>query len=109
MLCFLTVRKLKPGAYEAFREAWEPPDDAPETFLGKFTRGYHLRNLEDENEVISFGFFEGNPKDLDELRSDDAFRGAREQQVERINEHVESLGTDAVFEVIEEVDFKALR
>jgi hypothetical protein len=40
------------------------------------------------------------------MRSDDAFRSLRQQQVERINEHVESTGTDAVFEVVEEVDLR---
>jgi heme-degrading monooxygenase HmoA len=100
MLCFLTVRKLKPGSYDAFRQAWEPEEgDIPEGFQ----RAYHLRSLEDENEVISFGFFDGSPEDLERLRGDESFRSRREAQVERINEHVESVGTDAVFEVVEEV------
>jgi hypothetical protein len=43
MLCFLTVRKLKPGSYEAFREAWDPGEDVPASFTEGFTRAYHLR------------------------------------------------------------------
>jgi heme-degrading monooxygenase HmoA len=100
MLCFLTVRKLNPGSYDAFRQAWEPEEGViPEGF----TRAYHLRNLEDENEVISFGFFEGDPEDLERMRGDEEFRSQRQAQVERINEHVESTGADGVYEVVEEV------
>jgi hypothetical protein len=62
MLCFLTVRKLKPGSYESFREAWDPGEDVPAGFTEGFTRAYHLRNLEDENEVISFGFLRGGSR-----------------------------------------------
>jgi hypothetical protein len=98
MLCFLTVRKLKPGSYDDFRQAWEP-EEWPEGF----SRAYHLRNLEDENEVISFGFFDGGPEDLERMRADEEFRSVRERQLEEVNKHVESVGTDAVFEVLEEV------
>lgn len=90
MLCFLTVRKLKPGSYEAFREASDPGEDVPDSFIEGFTRACHLRDLEDENEVISFGFFEGDRDYLERMRSDDALRSLRAQQLERINEHMES-------------------
>jgi hypothetical protein len=56
--------------------------------------------------VISFGFFEGDRDDLERMRSDDALRSLRKQQLERINEHVGSTGTDGVFEVVEVVDFR---
>ena len=102
MLCFLTVRRLKPGAYDDFRQAWDPGEDVPDGF----TRAYHLRNLEDENEVISFGFFEGGPEDLDRMRQSEDAGAARERQLEAVNQHVEEVGTDAVFEVVEEVDFQ---
>jgi hypothetical protein len=52
--------------------------------------------------VISFGFFDGSREDLDRMRADEKFRSQRERQVERINENVESVGTDGVFEVVEE-------
>ena len=103
MLCFLTVRRLKPGAYDDFRRAWEPPEG---TIPEGFQRAYHLRSLEDENEVVSFGFFDGGPEDLARMREDEDFSDARERQVAAINEHVESVGTDAVFEVVEEVEFR---
>jgi hypothetical protein len=101
VFCFLTVRKLKPGAYEEFRRAWEP--DWSEDWVEKFDRAYHVRSLEDENEVISFGFFNGSREDIDQMRSNEEFRKGREEQLARINEHVESVGADAIYEVLEEV------
>ena len=104
MLCFLTVRKLKPGAYDDFRRAWEP-GEIPEGW-GPI-HAYHLRNLEDENEVISFGLMEGGPEDLERLRGDDRYRQERERQVEEIGKFVESVGTDGTYEVVDEVTLEA--
>jgi hypothetical protein len=101
VFCFLTVRKLKPGAYDDFRRAWEP--DWSEDWVDRFDRAYHVRSLEDENEVVSFGFFNGSREEVEAMRSDETFRKGREEQLARINEHVESVGADAVYEVLEEV------
>ena len=67
MLCFLTARRLKPGSYDRFRQAWEP-DEWPAGFL----RAYHLRNPQDEDQVVSFGLFEGTMEDYRSLRADQA-------------------------------------
>ena len=37
MICTLTVRRLKPGAYEQFRAAWDP-SDAGVDVLERWTR-----------------------------------------------------------------------
>jgi len=42
----------------------------PEQYEG----AYHVRNVNDENEVISFGFFNGTLNDLMQLRRDRARR-----------------------------------
>lgn len=94
MLCALSVRRLKPGAYDDFRRAWEP-----EEFPEGFTRAYHLRNLGDENQVVSFGFYDGTLEDLERIR-DDQKEGERQN---RMAEFIESTSVDAMFEVVEEV------
>jgi hypothetical protein len=94
VLCALTIRNLKPGAYEDFRRAWEP-----ETWPEGWVRAYHMRNIESENEVVSFGFFEGT---IDELRRTQ-LEGGHAAQRERIAPFVESIGADGIFEVVEEV------
>ena len=35
MICALTARRLKPGAYDAFRAAWDP-GDAPREVMERF-------------------------------------------------------------------------
>ena len=96
MLCALTVRKLKPGAMEDFKQAFVPPEDTEPPPGWK--RFYALRGVEDENEIITFGFFDGT---LEEMRANqgdndyDQRRAAAEQ-------YVESVGTDGVFEIVEE-------
>jgi len=98
MLCALTVRKLKPGTLDRFREAFAP-DDMSEVPAG-WKRFYALQNAEDENEVITFGFFDGT---LEELRAgQQADGGAYEKRRAATEELVESVGADGVFEVIDE-------
>jgi hypothetical protein len=94
MLCALSVRRLKPGAYEDFRRAWEP-DQFPEGL----TKAYHLRNLNDEDQIVSFGFYDGSPEDLERIRDE---QNEKERQA-RMGEFVESTEVDAMFEVIDEV------
>jgi len=64
MLCALTVRELKPGTIEQFKETFVPDDEmqAPPGWK----HFYALQNVDDENEVITFGFFDGT---LEELRA----------------------------------------
>ena len=96
MLCALTVRKLKPGTMEQFREAFVPDDDmeAP----SGWKRFYAIRNVADENEIVTFGFFDGT---LDELR---AGQDSGEYDARRAvaDEFVESVGADGIFEVVED-------
>jgi hypothetical protein len=77
MLCALTVRKLKPGTFEDFKAVLRGGPIWPDTDIGSaapkrtataagWTRFYALRNVEDEDEVITFGPFDGS---LSELRA----------------------------------------
>jgi hypothetical protein len=96
MLCALTVRKLKPGTMEDFKAAFMPEGDidAP----AGWKRFYAIRNVADENEIVTFGFFDGT---LEELRAgqDDSEYGDRRTAAD---EYVESVGADGIFEVVEE-------
>lgn len=96
MICALTVRKLKPGSFEEFRQAFTEdfPDAPPEGFV----RFNMLRNAEDPDEVISFGFFDGTPEQLREA----AAKAGYAEELERIAPFVESVGADGLYEVVEE-------
>jgi heme-degrading monooxygenase HmoA len=97
MICALTVRKLKPGTFEQFREAFmssEDFDNAPEGFV----RFNMIRNTEDPDEAIAFGIFDGT---IDEFRAMAAELGY-EEQLERIAPFVDSVGADGLYEIVEE-------
>ncbi len=70
MYAALTVRTLKPGSYDEWRQAWESggEDQWPEGA----GNAYILRNVNDPDEVIAFGFFAG---DMEALRDDLLGRG----------------------------------
>jgi hypothetical protein len=96
MICTLTARRLKPGAYDAFRAAWDPGEAAPEV-VARWDPIYHVRDVSDPDVVISFGFFNGS---LEELREIQAQVG-RGEQVERIADTVADVLLDGSYEVIE--------
>jgi heme-degrading monooxygenase HmoA len=97
MLCALTVRKLKPGTYEQFRQAFIPGDNV-EVPAG-WKQFYALRNTAEEDEVITFGFFDGT---LEQLRAGQQESSDYDERRAATDEFVESVGADGVFEVVEE-------
>src|SRR3954452_12696270 len=96
MLCAMTQRKLKPGSYEDFKNAFVPGDtvEAP----AGWTRFYAVKSVADENEVITFGFFEGT---LEELKAGQE-SGEYDERRAAAEEFVESVGVDGIFEVVDE-------
>lgn len=96
MICTLTARRLKPGAYEAFRAAWDPGDAAPQV-LARWRPIYHVRDVEDPDVVISFGFFDGSPEELRDAQA----QARREDQVARVAETVEEVLLDGAYQVVE--------
>jgi len=97
MICTFTARRLKPGAYDAFRAAWDPNTTGNE--LRGWKRIYHARDIADPDVVISLGMFDGS---LDELREAQAQLG-RQSQVDRITPHVQQVLLDGSYEVVEEL------
>ncbi|MDX6601176.1 MAG: hypothetical protein QOF13_378 [Solirubrobacterales bacterium] len=97
MYCALTVRKLKPGTMEEFKQAFIPDDDS--NVPAGWKRFYAIRNVADENEVVTFGFFDGT---IEELRASQQDNGDYEQRRAAVDELVESVGANGIFEVVEE-------
>ncbi|MCB0829970.1 MAG: hypothetical protein KDB54_03990 [Solirubrobacterales bacterium] len=94
MLCALTVRKVKPGKSEEFLEKFRPPDDETP---GGWQRFYAIRNTADEDEVITFGIFDGT---LDELTASQSKDNKYADRVAAVEPLVESTGTRGIFEVL---------
>jgi heme-degrading monooxygenase HmoA len=98
MIVMLSARRLKTGAWEQFRRAWDPGEEKPPGFQ----RAYHARNIRDEDEVISFGLFD---------MTEDEYRAWREasdaeenQRVDRLSAFVKNDHVSGVYEVIDTVD-----
>jgi hypothetical protein len=96
MLCALTVRQLKPGTFERFAEEFGPPEsEAPPQGWVRF---HMIRDLADENRVVTFGFFDGT---LEELERNQAEFGYEERRA-AVDELVEEVLVNGVFEVVRE-------
>ena len=90
----LTVRKLKPGSYDEWRQAWQG-DEWPEG-----VHAYILRNLNDPDEIIAFGLTERDPESF---QNDPNMETEQRKRNEAMAPHVESTGADGFYEVIDEV------
>ena len=99
MLCALTVRTLKPGTFEEFREAFMRHEDLESAPAG-YVRFNMIQGVASPDEVICFGFFDGT---VDELRRIVAERGYAEQ-LEAIAPFVETVGADGLYEIVEDFD-----
>jgi hypothetical protein len=98
MYCALTVRKLKPGTYDEWRQAWMSDEDN----IPEGGEAYIVRNLKDPNEIIAFGLIEG---DIDAIKA--SFdEGQEQKRQEAMAPYIESIGADGIYEVIERVGAK---
>jgi hypothetical protein len=101
MMCALVLRRLKPGAYDRFREAWEPLSD--DEWPRGMTRLWIGRADDDPDVVATWGLFELDEAGLDELRDDPAWMAAESRRMERMAPHEEELMASGFFHVVEEV------
>ena len=91
MLCALTVRRLKPGTFDEFASKFRPQEERPPE---GWTAFHMLRNPADENEVVTFGFFDGTLDELERNQADGGYRA----RVEEVAPLVESVPVNGVYE-----------
>ena len=98
MIVMFTARRLKPGAWEEFRRAWDSGGEHPPGLQ----RAYHARNIRDEDELISFGLFDMSIDDYRRWREEaDAQETGR---MDRLSAFVANEYVSGVYEVIDEVE-----
>ena len=98
MIVMFSARRLKPGAWEQFRQAWDPGGSRPPGLQ----RAYHARNIRDEDEVISFGVFDMTEEDYRRWREEaDAEENKR---MDAVSAFVQSEPVAGVYEVIDVVE-----
>jgi hypothetical protein len=98
MMCAVTVRQLKPGSYEQFREAWEPTP-WPEPLI----RAIVSRNEQEPDQVLTASFFDVHPSELELLRDEPELLNAEERRLARIAEFEEAVVFKGIFEVADEL------
>lgn len=93
MLCAHTVRKLKPGTFEQFAEAFRPDrDEAPAGWV----RFHMLRGISDQDEVVTFGFFDGTMEELNQSQDDEGYK----DRVEAVAPFVDSVVANGLYEIV---------
>lgn len=92
----LTARKLKPGTYDDWREAWGSVDGP------SGATAYICRNVKDPDEIIAFGMIEVSREEFEAMRPQGDSESSRLAMMEPF---IESVGTDGLYEVIDEVTF----
>ena len=92
MLCAHTVRRIKPGTFDEFIAAFPIADDPPAGWV----RFHALRSLADENEVVTFGFFDGTLAELERSQDETEYQTLRE----RIAPLVEDEVVNGVYDVV---------
>ena len=97
MIVMFSARRLKPGAWDQFRRAWDPGEEKPPGFQ----RAYHARNIRDEDEVISFGLFDMGLDDYHRWRGEN--EAQENMRVDALSAFVENDHVSGVYEVIEEL------
>jgi len=98
MVVMFSARRLKQGAWDQFRRAWDPGDHKPPGFQ----RAYHARNIRDEDEVISFGLFDMSIDDYHRWRG--AADAEENRRVDQLSAFVENEHVSGVYEVVDVVD-----
>jgi hypothetical protein len=100
--CALSVRKLKDGAWNDFRKAWdvtEYGENHPEWIRQIF----HVRSVEDPNMIISWGLAEGDADEIKAFMSDAKWRDIDAKRQAAMAPYVKETIVDGVFEVIDEI------
>ena len=94
MLCAHTVRRLKPGTFDRFAEAFRPGDgEAPPAGWVRFVM---LRRHGGGDEVVTFGFFDGT---LEELEASQEGHGYADR-VAAAGQYVEEVVANGVYDVV---------
>ena len=97
MLCALTVRQLKPGTFERFADEFGPREsEGPPRGWVRFDM---LRDLADENRVVTFGFFDGT---LEELEQSQVEHGYEERRT-AVDDVVDAVVVNGVFEIVRDM------
>jgi len=100
MICTLTARRVKPGAGDAYHQAFlDSQDDIPEEVASRWKRVYVCRDVDDPDLYLTFGLFDGSVQELRRIQG----TSGRSTMLSRVEPHVAEVAFDGSFEVLEEL------
>ena len=97
MICAVTVREIKPGTFEAFREAVQP-----DPWLPKLERVLVYRNEDADCHVLTIGCFDASPEEFETLRDDPATLSEEATRLERVAQYEQRVVLNGVYELADE-------
>lgn len=99
MFCFISVKRVKPGTAEQYREAARPRELPP-----GFVWGYNARSLEDENVIASLALVDRTLEFFSERMSvDNDFAQEMQRRADAMEPFVEETLLDGIFEIVDEL------
>jgi hypothetical protein len=101
MMYAMVVRRLKPGAYEHFRRAWEP--DSLGHWPAGMTKIWIARSEDDPDVIATWSLFELDEAGYEALRDDAEWMSAELGRVERMSEFETEILASGFFHVLEEI------
>ena len=93
MLCAHTVRRLKDGSFDQFAEDFMPAGDNPPPGWVRF---HMLRSLQNPNEVVTFGFFDGTAEELERSQAGSDYESRRDA----IDAYVDQVVANGIYEIV---------
>jgi hypothetical protein len=103
MLCAHTVRRLKPGTFDAFVATFTPGEgEIPPSGWVRFVA---LRPRGADDHVITFGFFDGTFEELEASQVDHDYAG----RVQAVAPFVEEVLVNGVYDVVVDLDIGAAK
>jgi hypothetical protein len=101
MLCAHTVRRLKPGTFDQFAEAFRPGDgEAPPSGWVRFVM---LRPHGGGDEVVTFGFFDGTMEELEASQVDHGYA----DRVAAAGQYVDEVVVNGVYDIVVDMNAQA--
>jgi hypothetical protein len=101
MMYAMVVRRLKPGAYEEFRRAWEP--DSSEHWPPGMTRIWIARSDDDPDVIATWSLFGVDEAGYEALRDDREWMSAELGRMQRMSEFEVEMLASGFFHVLEEI------
>ena len=98
MIGLITVRQIKAGSYDQFREAWTPDPWPP-----KLQRVEIFRNDDQPDQVVTVTYIDATGDELEAMRDDPKILEAEARRLERLNPFQEATLLSGIFDLVEEV------